>query len=156
MALTAIALQIIIGICSTWASASVMRWAPHKYTILARRRLKLLLAGETVPQVEIAISLGLDFSHSSMKNTPTSSRIRNARRRVHELKEVGLLGRLHPHGALKILTTFVLLLYEYGLAMTPVTQAQTEATDVVMREALAFSIKVKRTKTVRRPRPIRH
>lgn len=94
--------------------------------------------------------LKLDISHRGTFNAVTSKRITSARKRVNDLKAVGVLGRVHPPTSVKDAKNFEQPLFEYGLVVTPITTAQAEASYDMIREELALTVKLKRAETVRR------
>ncbi len=54
-----------------------------------------------------------------------------------------MLADTHPRRAVKHYTTFVRLLYEYGLHVTEPTDKQYEMMDQIMRQAVSVPVKIK-------------
>lgn len=103
-----------------------MTWAPPKSRALIHLNdgNEFILSGQILEVVLKMVYLGVTISTRGIENDSLSKRIGNAKRRVHQLRNVGLLLRTLPRMSIRFYKSLVRPLFEYGLHLSKPSMQQ--------------------------------
>lgn len=149
-------LQYLLDICTQWADSFGMIWAPGKSKVLcpAEPEQAVLLAGSSLQRAESTKYLGVEVDCRGINGSAADKRLKAAKRRVNELRGIGLLGRLYLKRAARNYEALVRPVRKYGIHLSPLTQAQRHAAEQVEAAASPIPIKLKSSKARGRVRTI--